>query len=309
MSNRFVLGLDFGGTKLAAGVVDLVTMQLIDSAFRSTQPERGGAGAVADMIALARGLNSVEKIAAIGVSFGGYTLNHRILNSLHVAGWNDFPLREHLQPHFGDLPVYVANDANAVALSEYRFGAGRGSRAMLFVTVSTGVGGGVVLNGQLIEGVNGLAGEIGHFNAIPDNGPACPCGRSGCVEAIAAGPGMVKYARRLLEIPDLDSPLRHQPNFTARDINDYAHQGDELALQVLQTGARYLGIAIGNTINLLDLDCVVIGGGVSRAGNIWWDTLRAAIKITVLPWRPEVAVKPSQLGTYEGIWGGVALIP
>jgi glucokinase len=120
---------------------------------------------------------------------------------------------------------------------------------------------------------------------------------------------MVKYARRLLEIPDTQSDLTELIDFSASDINTYAHRGDELAMLVLRTGARYLGIAIGNAINLLDLDCVVIGGGVSRAGNLWWDALRAATHDVLLPWRAEVPLKPSKLGTHEGIWGAVALLP
>lgn len=309
MSNRFALGLDIGGTKLAAGVVDLDTLQLVDSGFRATRSEQGASAVAADMIALARGLDFIEQIGSIGITFGGFAANNQIIKSLHVAGWDNFPLHQHLQQHFGNVPVYLANDANAVALSEWKFGAGRGSRAMLFVTVSTGVGGGLVLDGKLYEGMNGIAGEIGHVKAIADNGPACTCGRYGCVESISSGLSMVKYAHRLLEMPDTQSVLRHMPNFTARDINDSAHQGDELAIQVLRTGARYLGIAVGSTINLFDLDCVVIGGGVSRADNLWWESLRAAINETILPWRPEVSIKQSQLGTHEGIWGAIALLP
>lgn len=308
MSDRFTLCLDFGGTKLAAGVVDLSALQLIDSAFSATRGDANAA--VADMLALANSLRGVDRVSSIGISFGGYAADNNIIKSLHVPGWDHFPIRNHLRWRFGDLPVYVANDANAVGLSEWKFGAGRGSSSMLFVTVSTGVGGSLILNNTLLEGRNGLAGEIGHMNAIPEGGPACACGRFGCVEAVAAGPSMVKYARRLLnDHPNAPSRLRQRDEFTAHDINQDAHQGDELAAKVLRTGARYLGIAIGNTINLLDLECVVIGGGVSRAGSLWWNALREAVNATVLPWRPEVAVKPSQLGAHEGIWGAAALVP
>lgn len=305
-----VLALDFGGTKLAAGVVDLREMRVLDSAFQPTRQEAGAEGAVRDMIVLASGLQRVDPITHIGISYGGYAAHNRIIKSLHVKGWENYPIREKLRETFGDVEVYVANDANAVGLSEYRFGAGRGSRSMLFVTVSTGVGGGIILEGALLEGTNGIAGEIGHTTVIPENGPLCDCGRYGCVEAVASGPSMVRRARLLMkERPEIETTLRTMESFTAREISEQAEQGDLFALQVLREGANYLGIAIGNAINLLDVDCVVIGGGVSRAGKLWWDAVEGAVERTVLPWRPKVPLKPSGLGTHEGIWGAVALLP
>ena len=152
MVDRFVLGLDFGGTKLAAGVVNVTELRLIDSAVRSTNTEDGAEGAVAAMIGMARGLLSVEKVDHIGVCFGGPVVRNRIVRSLHIPGWQDFPIHERLRAHFGDIPIRVANDANAVALGEFKYGAGRGATAMLFLTVSTGVGGAVILNGSLWEG-------------------------------------------------------------------------------------------------------------------------------------------------------------
>jgi glucokinase len=309
-STPYALGLDFGGTKLAAGVMDMQTLTLVDSAFQSTRVEGGADGAVADMIAMARGLKCVEQIYSIGISFGGYARDNKILKSLHIAGWDNYPIHQHLRKHFGDLAIYVANDANAVALGEWKFGAGQGVNSMLFLTVSTGVGGGIILNSRLLEGTNGIAGEIGHVNAIPENGPLCTCGRHGCVEAVASGPSMVKRAHVLLNSrAEEPSELRDMPEFTARDLSALAEKGDVIARQVLIEGAKYLGIAIGNAINLLDVNRVVIGGGISRSGSLWWDTVRNTVAETVLPWRPPVAIVPSGLGTHEGIWGAIALLP
>jgi glucokinase len=309
-SHQYALGLDFGGTKLAAGIVDVKSLTLVDSAFQSTDAESGAAGAVADMIALAKGLKCVDQITRIGISFGGYARNNQILKSLHVSGWDNYPIHDPLRQHFGDLPIFVANDANAVALGEWKFGAGRGVDSMLFLTVSTGVGGGIILNGQLLEGTNGIAGEIGHVNAIPENGPPCTCGHYGCVEAVSSGPSMVKRAHVLLAAqPDVSSELRALPTFTARDLDVLAQKGDLIARQALLEGARYLGIAIGNAINLLDVSRVVIGGGVSRSGPLWWEMVRNAAAKIVLPWRPPVTLVPSELGTHEGIWGAIALLP
>lgn len=307
---RSALVLDIGGTKLAAGIVDLHTVKLLDFAFQPTQTKLGAEGMMADLISLASGLNGIDGIEGIGVCFGGYAANNQVLKNIHALGWDNYPLRKRLQAAFGELPVYIANDGNAVALSEYKYGAGHGSRAMLFVTVSTGVGGGLIIDGRLIEGSNGIAGEIGHVNVIPEGGPRCNCGRYGCVEAISAGPAMVRKALALMAAdPELPTGLRTLGELTARDLAEWAERGDPLAVQVLTEGARALGIALGSAINLLDLDCVVIGGGVSRAGAVWWDALRAAVDTVTLPWRPPVALRPSQLGTHEGLWGAAALLP
>ncbi|MDX1991166.1 MAG: ROK family protein [bacterium] len=310
MEKRFALGLDFGGTKLAAGVIDLSEPCLVDSAFRSTRRSEGAEGAVVDMIDLASGLQHIDSIDRIGICYGGYAANNRVLKSLHVPGWDAFPLGERLQDHFGSLPVYLANDANAVGLGEYRFGAGRGARSMMFITVSTGVGGGVILDGHLWEGEHGLSGEIGHTRVVNEGALKCDCGRYGCVETVCSGPSMAGRARTLLaEKPEVPSLLRDTPNFTAREVDQCAAQGDSIAVQVVKESAGYLGVAIGNAIQLFDLDCVVIGGGVSRSGALWWETLRASVEASTLPWRPPVAIKPSALGTHEGIWGAVALLP
>jgi glucokinase len=307
---KTALALDIGGTKLAAAIVDMEAMTLLDSAFHVAQTELGADGMVDDLVELASGLSGIERIEGIGVCFGGYAHNNQILKNIHAPGWDNYPLHKRLQSAFGALPVYLANDGNAVAMSEYKYGAGRGARALLFVTVSTGVGGGLVIDGHLLEGSGGIAGEIGHVNAIPEGGPLCNCGRYGCIEAISSGPAMVKTAlEAMASDPKLHTALRELPELTARELAEYAERGDTLAVQVMTFGARALGIAVGNAINLLDLDCVVIGGGVSRAGAVWWDALRAAVDVTVLPWRPPVALRPSQLGAHEGLWGAVALLP
>jgi glucokinase len=308
--SRLVLGLDFGGTKVGAGIVDLQSMQIVDTAFCPTRAEAGAEGAVADILELSTKLENISKIEAIGVCFGGYAVKNQIIKSLHIAGWDHFPIHERLKARLGDVPIYVANDANAVALAEFKYGAGRGSHSMLFLTVSTGVGGGIILDGKLWEGPNGIAGEIGHMKAEPDSKSLCGCGRYGCLETVAAGPWMVKRAKTLMDRrPDMTSDLRGRDEFTARDLDQLAAQDDEIASQIVTESARHLGLVIGNTINLLDIDCVVIGGGVSRSGELWWKTVRAGVDETILPWRPTVELKPSALGTDEGIWGAAALLP
>jgi glucokinase len=254
------------------------------------------------------GLKDADQITGIGVSFGGHVRHNKILRSLHVRGWSDFPLLEALRARFGDREVRIANDANAMAMGEWKFGAGRGANSLLYLTVSTGIGGGIILDGELVEGRSGLAGEIGHTKIVPD-GPLCTCGGHGCLEAVAAGPAIVRHARALLAAqPTVSSLLRDHALLTAKTIADRAHQGDELATSILITAGQYLGSGIANALNLLDVERVVIGGGVSRSGPVWWDAVLQTIHANVLPWQEVADVRRSEFGVHEGIWGAAALL-
>lgn len=305
---QLVLCLDFGGTKLAAGIVDVQAMQILDVKQTFTRAEKGAETNYSDMIALAETLDCIDQIEAVGVTYGGYAREDKVLLSLHVPGWEDFPLKERLQAHYGVQRVHVVNDANAVALGELRFGAGRGCHSMLFVTVSTGIGGGIILNGKLHEGAEGISGEIGHVVVEP-GGRLCDCGGRGCLEAMASGPAIATQTREYLDAhPEALTRLRDVPTLTAQIIAQMAEEGDPVAVAQMQKAARYLGIAIGNAVNLLDVQRVVVGGGVSRSGSVWWDEVRAMVKSIVLPWHSPVDVLPSALGTQEGIWGAAALL-
>jgi glucokinase len=304
---RFVLGLDFGGTKLAAGIVDLETNRLIAEARGATPQREGASAAFVQMMKLCEQLEHVDQIDAIGVCFGGFVRQGEVIRSLHVEGYAEFPLRKRLHERFGDCDIRIANDANAVALGEWKFGAGQGVDSMLFLTVSTGIGGGIILGRQLIEGPKGLAGEIGHVIVVPD-GRQCPCGRRGCLETVAAGPSMVRTALEMMQQSDMLSLMRNQKALTAIDIDTFANQGDELASQVVREAARHIGTVIGNTVNLLDVERVVIGGGVSRSGALWWNSLNEIVRSIILPWHDNVEIRHSALGKNEGIWGAVALL-
>lgn len=304
---QHVLALDFGGTKLAAGLVNLERSALLHALRTDTPAEGGAESTFSAMTALARQLETSEPILGIGVSFGGHVHNGRILRSMHVAGWEEFPLAEHLRSEFGVDEIRIANDANAVALGEWRFGAGRGCDSMLYVTVSTGIGGGLVLNGDLFPGAHGMAGEIGHMQIVSD-GPLCTCGRKGCLEALAAGPAIARRTLELLERPEYrSSSLRECEHLTSVDVSSAADAGDPLAIAVLKEAATHLGVGIANAINLLDVACVVVGGGVSRAGDHWWSTVQATVGSASLGRGEGVRLARSMLGSNEGIWGAAAL--
>lgn len=310
MSTRphLVLALDFGGTKLAAGVVDLAAPALLAWEQAETDHAVGAEANLAAMIAMAHRLVGSSPIEGIGVSFGGHVRANRVLRSLHVAGWADFLLEARLRAAFAVERVVVANDANAVAVAEWRFGAGRGAQAMLYITVSTGIGGGLILGGRLIEGAHGMAAEIGHTKVM-SGGPQCTCGAYGCLEAVAAGPAIVREARQVLQQDaERASVLRDTPGLTAQLIADFAKQGDALAIKVLQDAGRWLGRGIANAVNLLDVDVVVVGGGVARAGDIWWNAVLESVEESVIPWCSPVSVRRSELGEHGGIWGGAAMV-
>jgi glucokinase len=305
---ELALGLDIGGTKLAAGVVDLTEKRLIDAGSTDT-PASAGSDVICDTIlSLADQLDSIDKIDRIGVSFGGHVRQSRILRSVQVAGWSDYPLEATLLNHFGKMPCRIANDGNAMALGEWHFGAGRGSDSMLYILVGTGIGSGIVIGGQLLEGSSGMAGEFGHYVALP-GGPLCPCGKQGCLEAVAAGPAIVREAGEMLSSQsNMQSALRGKSPLTAKLIAESARQSDTIAVEVITKAAFHLGTALGSAVNLLDVERVVIGGGVSRSGDLWWDTLTEAARAAILPWRSDLDIRRSELGEYEGVWAAVSLV-
>ena len=267
----------------------------------------------ATMLAMARELLATHgQPAAIGVSFGGPVDYNRGLVQLshHVPGWQKTPLATQLEETF-QVPVRVDNDANLAALGEARYGAGQGLASLIYLTVSTGVGGGLILDRRLWRGAGGMAGEIGHMTVDPE-GPLCLCGKHGCVERYASGPYMAQDARDLIA---QDPPrgralleLAHgQPEaISAETISQAAEQDDPLARQVLERGAWALGTGIGNAANLFNPQAFILGGGVTKSGEIWWEAVRKYARSTALP-EVEFEILPASLGDDAPLWGAVVL--
>jgi glucokinase len=309
---QLLLALDFGGTKHTAA--------MIARGERDWQAHRrvfspAGADARYDietMQSLARELLAGEHPAAIGVSFGGPVdaTTGTVRLSHHVPGWENIPLRTMLEADFG-APASVDNDANVAALGEHRFGAGRGCQDLLYITVSTGVGGGWVLNGQPWRGAEGMAGEIGHAVVDP-NGPRCLCGKRGCVERLASGPYIAQRAREwLAEQPDRGQVLRglvgdNADKVTAQLVSQAAAQGDELAWDALYVAAWGLGVGIGNAANLINPERFILGGGVTKSGDRFWEVVRQVARETALP-EVHFDIVPAALGDDAPLWGAVAL--
>jgi glucokinase len=312
MMKRLWLALDFGGTKHTAAVLaqGSSSWHALERTF--SPPNADADYDIQTMLALAEKVLAGDAPDAIGVSFGGPVdaTTGTVRLSHHVPGWENTPLRKMLEAKFG-APARVDNDANVAALGEYRFGAGRGCTSLLYITVSTGVGGGWILNGQPWRGADGMAGEIGH-TVVDPQGPICLCGKRGCVERLASGPYIAQQARDwLIERPNQGRILRELVSgdlekITGKLISQAAAQGDELAWEILRTSAWALGVGIGNAANLVNPQRVVLGGGVTKSGERFWDVIRQTARKTALP-EVMIDIVPAELGDDAPLWGAVAL--
>lgn len=311
---RQLLALDFGGTKLSAALIVAGEHHWRARQQVFSPPDADATADFETMVSLARDLLNDQdgELAAVGVSFGGpvNTDEGTVLLSHHVPGWENVPLRDRLESALA-VPVSVDNDANAGALGERRYGAGQGCQSLLYVTVSTGIGGGWIIDGQIHHGADSLAGEIGHMTVQPD-GPVCTCGRRGCLEALAAGPAIARRAREALEpTPEAGETLRqlvagHLGDLTARHVSQAAATGDELAQQVLDDAAQALGFGVGCAITLMNPERVVVGGGVAKAGPRYFQHVRSAARTNV-PAGMRVDIVPAALGDDAPLWGSVVL--
>ncbi|MBD2356209.1 ROK family protein [Tolypothrix sp. FACHB-123] len=307
-----ILALDFGGTKLAAATVNIGAREWLSYERRLSPANADANTDLAIMRSLIHSVLQDTKPTAIGVSFGGPVdaTTGTVLLSHHVAGWENIPLKQLLEAEFG-VPADVDNDANVAALGEHHFGAGQGYDSLFYITISTGVGGGWILNHQPWRGFGGMAGEIGHIVVDP-NGPVCLCGKRGCVERLASGPYMAQNARELLASDRTSGKiLRNLVNdnlelLTGQLVSQAAAAGDDLAQEVVHKSAWALGVGIGNVANLVNPQLFILGGSVTKAGSRWWEVVRQLARNTALP-EVEFEILPAALGDDAPLWGAVAL--
>jgi glucokinase len=297
-----VLGLDVGGTKIAAGVVDArgaVRGFLVEP----SEPARGPDDGLERLFALGRraveasGVDRSE-IAGVGIGCGGPLdrVAGVLIAPLHLPGWSDVPIAPRAAETF-DRPAVLENDATAAAAGEHRFGAGRGSRNMVYLTVSTGIGGGVVLDGSLFRGSTGNGGELGHVT-VDWRGRECRgCGRRGCLEAYASGTSIAERAE--------EAGLH---GATAEDVAAAARAGDATALRVWEETCEALACGITSIANLFEPDVVVIGGGVSRQGEALLGPVRDRVHSQVIgPPGRTIGVVQAELGDMVGVVGAAAV--
>jgi glucokinase len=305
-------GIDIGGTKIAGAVVDgdgaVVDEARVESP--ATDPEAIEA-AVAELVA---GLAARHPVAAVGVGAAGYIDADRstVLFAPNIA-WRDEPLGAELARLTG-LPVIIENDANAAAWGEFRYGAGRDVDDQLMVTVGTGVGGGVIADSRLLRGAYGVAGEIGHLCLVPD-GLQCGCGNRGCFEQYGSGSALVRVTREaaagssLLARDLLDRAGGDPAAITGPLITAAARDGDRFAIEQLGTLGQWLGHGIASLVAVLDPAVIVIGGGVSEAGDLLLDPIRESFtrELTGRGYRPQAEIRRAVLGNQAGVIGAADL--
>jgi glucokinase len=309
----WTLALDIGGTKMAAGLVrpDGSVVGQDSIATRGTvAPDNlfADLAVLCDRVLAAGGVTP-ETLVGIGVGCGGpMRYPEGVVAPLNIPAWHGgYPLRARLQERYG-RPALVDNDAKALALGEYAIGGGRGARCLLGMVVSTGVGGGIVIDGRLIHGFSGNAGHIGHVITFP-NGPLCGCGARGCVEGVASGTGLARRAREAKAqglLPDLpDAP-------TGEDVVNAARAGEPTAGQFVEEAGIAVGRGIASAAALLDLDRVVIGGGVALgAGELLMGPLRRTLELDArLDFTRDIVqkVRLSDLGVEAALAGAAALL-
>jgi glucokinase len=305
-----VLAIDIGGTKLALGLVDAAGKILARNEI-PTHASEGPDRVLARLITLASAMleraGAPHAVRRAGIACAG-PLDRQaglVLNPPNLPGWTRIPLVNRVERALG-LPAVLDNDANAAALGEFRYGAGRGARSLVYLTVSTGIGGGIILDGRLWRGLGNSAGEIGHMTIDPD-GPPCGCGNRGCLEALASGPAIARRAREALQ-GGRPSRLRDLGEVTAPNVMRLAREGDALASEVWAVAVHALALGVGAAITILAPERVIIGGGVAQAGDMLFEPVRREVKRRVkLVAVESVPILPAALGRDVGILGAAAL--
>jgi glucokinase len=308
-AERHAIAVDLGGTYLrvacVTGAGELLHRQRIATPAGG-EPEVV-IPAIERLVGAARDAVADSHPIGLGVAAPGPLDPRRgiVIGVPNLVGWHEVPLAEILARQL-DMTVWLHNDANLAGLGEARFGAGRGFDPLLYLTVSTGIGGGIICGGRIYEGAHGLAGELGHV-IVADGGPACNFGHRGCLEALASGTGIARRARERLEAVATQQalpPTRPQEPITAESVAGAAGRGDVLSREIYERAGWSLGIAIGGHVNAFDPARVVIGGGVSRSWHLIEPAMLAGVAAVAMAWdRRAIDIVPARFGDDAGLIG------
>jgi len=313
---RFALAIDLGGTKVAAAIVG-EDGTIIAHSTRPTEAQRGGDWVLnrikeAALEALETSKIHPTQLVGVGMGTPGVVDAEKgvmLSEAVNIPDWKGRNLKAELERVLG-IPAFIENDANAAGLGEFVFGAGKGAKSLVFVAIGTGIGGAVIINGELIHGASFAAGELGHISIDP-NGLKCGCGNYGCIELYASGPAIAQRAREFVlagfntKLASICSP----EELTAEHVAKAAQEGDFLAQSVLAESGRLLGVVLAGIVNLLSPDCIVIGGGVAQAGDWLLEPIRWEVKRRALPDATKaLQIVPAALGTNAGVLGAAALV-
>ncbi|MGL5152620.1 MAG: ROK family protein [Clostridium sp.] len=307
---NYVVGIDLGGTKISTALADLEGNVISNVTVPTNAVE--GEEAVLNRIfgtveeVIKKGQVSIEDVKAIGIgSPGPLDSKKGMIICTPNLPFVNFDLVTPLKERF-NTNVYLDNDANVATIGEFMLGAGKGTQNCVFFTASTGVGGGAIVDGKIYRGSTSNALEIGHITVAPF-GPRCNCGNIGCLEAISSGTAIGKRGREAVE-SKVETSLRKYDNITSFEVFEEAKAGDKVASQIIDEALTYLGIGVANAITIFDPDVVIIGGGVSKAGDIVFEKVREVVNTRCFKSMAEYCkVVPAGLGTDAGVIGAVAL--
>ena len=309
---EYAFGVDLGGTTVKMGLFS-ADGTLLDKWEIPTRTENHGQYLLTDICHAMKGKMKEREINASQIEGVGMGVPGAVLRDSYVKPcvnldqWGGFDVAQELSKLCG-FPAKVVNDANAAALGEMGQGGGKGCRNVVFVTLGTGVGGGVIVDGKLLTGVHGAGGEIGHIKVKDGENCSCGCGKKGCLEQYASATGIVRSARERLAAGGEETQLRHFPQLTCKDIFDCAKAGDQVAQELVEDMTRILGKALAAISCVCDPEVVVIGGGVAKAGEVITKGVEKYFRAYAFPAAEDTSFVLAQLGNDAGIYGGVQMI-
>ena len=308
---KYIFGVDLGGTTVKMGLF-LSSGELLHTWEIPTRTEKGGKyilGDIADSVieTLREREISKDDVEGIGIGVPGPVGADGTVFKCVNLGWGVFNVADRLQELTG-LKVKAGNDANGAALGEMWQGGGKGCHSIVMITLGTGIGGGIILNGEILSGTNGAAGEVGHIPVWDDETEMCGCGKRGCLEQYGSATGIVRVAKRYLKAHDEPSILRQYDDFTAKEVCDAAKENDAIAIEILDLVGKTLGKALACISCVVNTEAFVIGGGVSRAGSVLLDPIEKYFKEYAFHASRDTEFKLATLGNNAGIYGGAKMI-
>lgn len=309
---KYCFGVDVGGTTVKLGLFT-VEGELLDKWEIKTYTENEGERILPDVAEAIKGkiaekLLKAEEICGIGVGVPAPVDKNGAIERAANVGWMAKEIKKELEELTG-FPCVIGNDANVAALGEMWKGAGEGEKDLIMVTLGTGVGGGIIINGEIAPSHRGVGGELGHITVNPDEEATCNCGNHGCLEQYASATGVVRIAKKLLDASNEESSLRALETVTAKDVFDAAKAGDHLAVEAVEVLGKYLGLVVANVALTVDPDVFVIGGGVSKAGQVLIDVITKYYhKFAKIIGDNKAKVVLAKLGNDAGIYGAARMV-
>ena len=305
---KYVFGVDIGGTSVKLGLFD-VEGNVLDKWEIPTRTENGGEKILPDIAdSIREKIKQIDKdfVAGVGVGAPGPVDGKGIVHRAVNLGWGTFSIKDTLEDLL-NMPVMAGNDANVAALGEMWMGGGQGYRDLVVVTLGTGVGGGIIIDGKMLTGATGAGGEIGHIHVNDEEEEICGCGNKGCLEQYSAATGITRLANQLLASSDKDSVLRGG-EVSAKTVFDAVKERDPLAVEVAEKFGKYLGDGLASIACVVNPEAIVIGGGVSKAGEILIDFIRPHYEKNVFHGSRQVKFSLATLGNDAGIYGAAKLV-